>query len=137
MSTIYATLHEKWKQARLQRLELVATLYSTYASDIQMIGKDAGREVTDADAIAVLKKHLKGVEETIGIINQSVSRTNLPPLMLERDLITELLPKQLDESTIRSVIRDNGLTSIKDAVAYFKHHYPGQYDGKLVSGVFR
>lgn len=135
MSAILEKIRAKHLSSRQQRLALVVETLTPLLSDIVMVGKNAGREVTDEDAVAVLKKHLKGVEETIKVLPAGDPRQN--PLALERDLINEFLPAQLDLSAIRTIIAQNMLTSMKDAQAYFKHHYAGRYDGKLVAGAFR
>lgn len=132
---LYQVLFDKWQQARLQRIELEATALNTYVSDVQMIGKNAGRDVTDEDVIQVLKKHEKGVIETLKALKEADHR--IPRYKMELALIGELLPRQLTQAETLKIIADNAFLTIKDAMAYFKFHYAGRFDGKLVSGAFR
>ena len=69
------------------------------------------------------------------ILSLSPTNTNLECLVREMEYLTTLLPKQLTEEDMLSIISDNKLTSIKDVMAYFKATYPSQYDAKLLSNI--
>lgn len=138
MSAIFNKIKAEWLEARKGRLELKSSVLNTVVSDISLIGKNEARETTDEDCIAVVKKHLKGVDETIRIINNGTPSTrSMESLVFERDVLTAVLPSQLGPDETRKIIEQNQITTIKDAMAFFKHHYAGRFDGKLVSGYFR
>lgn len=105
-----------------------ATLLVTVMADAQTIAKNENREVTDQDCIAVIKKHIKGLDEMIATANCMKST-------VEKIVLTSYLPSQLSESQMREIIAYKGLSAVPDVMKFFKENYPGQYDGKLLSQV--
>ena len=117
--------------------ETLTTLYSEAA----MIGKDDGnRETTDAEVVAVAKKFIKNIDETLKVCTADRKHG----LMAERRLIEIYLPQQLSEGELKALIRDiveaKSLNLPKDMGMVMKHlkeHYNGQYDGKTASDIIR
>lgn len=128
MSDIFTVIKANYTQARLQRSPHVGSL-SALIGDIEIIGKNEQRETTDQDCIKVVKKHLNGVEETIMV----AAGEKLALLELERDMLEAFLPTQLSYNEIRTLVVQNNLTTIKEAQSFFRHHYPGRYDGNYVT----
>lgn len=114
-----------------------AVLLSTLISEIEMIGKNARREISNNDSITCLNKFKKGVVDTLellkkGAISYPERRTELE---LELNLYNSYLPKSLTEAELESIILkmvSDGL-NMKDIMSKLKLEYAGQYDGKLAS----
>jgi len=71
----------------------------------------------------------------VQILELDPINTNLQVFVEEIEYLQSLLPKQLDESDIRTIISTNKLSNIKDVMSYFKANYNGQYDSKLLSTI--
>lgn len=61
--------------------------------------------------------------------------TNLQSLVAELDYLYNLLPKQLTEEDIRTIITNEKLIGIKDIMTYFKTNYSNRYNSKLLSNI--
>lgn len=137
MSTIYYNLKRHHLSARKdRRTDKVATLGPVIA-DIERIGKDEQRDITNEDSIAVIRKHLKGVIENGRLADEGHNALALIASREEQALLEYFLPAQLTSVEVSKIIQQNQLTSMKDAMPYFKHHYPGRFDGNLISKAFR
>lgn len=118
-----------------------AVLLSTLISEIEMIGKNARREILDNDSITCLNKFKKGVVDTLellkkGAISYPERRTELE---LELNLYNSYLPKSLTEAELELIILkmvSEGL-NMKDIMSKLKLEYAGQYDGKLASELIK
>jgi uncharacterized protein YqeY len=108
-----------------------ASLLTTLLGEATMVGKNAGRETTDQEVVAVVKKFIKNVDETISALtarNQDASA-----YMAERSILEFYLPMQLSEDALRQVAECQ-----KDMPSFMKHlkeNFAGKYDGKLASTV--
>jgi len=131
------TLMEKIKQmqveARKESAE-IAPLLTTLLGEAGMIGKnDGNRETTDSEVVAVVKKFIKNIDETIAALtsrNQSVTAFEL-----ERNVLESFLPKQLTEDELLSLIKDNTFTNMALFMKFLKENHTGKYDGKMASTV--
>jgi len=140
---------EKIKEARLaamkskdaEKTSFLTILYS----EVAMFGKNNGnRETTDEEAIKVLKKFVKGAEETIEIGEKNgrdVSKSKL-----ELEILAEYLPKQLSEQDLKLIVdsfvaklpdNEKNKKSIGKVMSYLKTNYGGQYDGKIASDIVK
>lgn len=109
-----------------------ASLLTTLLGEASMIGKnDGGRETTDAEVVAVVKKFIKNVDETVNALttrNQDASA-----YIAERAVLEFFLPMQLSEAALLEVAKCQ-----KDMPSFMKHlkeNFAGKYDGKLASTV--
>lgn len=109
-----------------------AAALTTLLSEASMIGKNDGNRITtDAEVVAVVKKFIKNLDETIQAIE---SRGGLAtPQIAERAMLSSFLPQQLDEIALREIA--TGYSSLPEFMKRLKDAYPGQYDGKLASMV--
>lgn len=140
---------EKIKEARLaamkskdaEKTSFLTILYS----EVAMFGKNNGnRETTDEEAIKVLKKFVKGAEETIEIGEKNgrdVSKSKL-----ELEILAEYLPKQLSEQDLKLIVdsfvaklpdNEKNKKSMGKVMSYLKTNYGGQYDGKMASDIVK
>jgi uncharacterized protein YqeY len=108
-----------------------ASLLTTLLGEAAMVGKNAGRETTDQEVVAVVKKFIKNIDETIAALQ---ARNQLyVEFVVEREVLEKYLPMQLSEAALREVARCQ-----KDMPSFMKHlkeNFAGQYDGKLASTV--
>ena len=131
--------------ARKAKDAVSATLLTTLYSEAAMKGKNANRETTDEEAIAVIKKFLKGVEETI--THLKVSGGNAGVLLnaeQERSILESYLPVQLTEldlqkivGTMAQTLDDRSPKQMGVLMKKLKEQYEGQYDGAIASKVIK
>lgn len=135
--------------ARKARETDKATALSTLYSEASMIGKnDGNRETTDAEVVQVVKKFIKGIDETIKVLEKKIGNEFLTVEIAEYEaeklLFSIYLPIQLREDELIVIINDNietsGFSSMKDmgkVMGLLKENYEGMFDGKLASKIVR
>lgn len=135
-------LKEDQLVARKNRDQIKATLLTTLIGEAEMVGKNSGNQAPfDEEVVSVVKKFLKGVNETIVILNKSGHDSS--QFEKEREILDSYLPKQLTFDQILTMIESAVLdgTIIKDksfkgsAMKWLKIHYSGQYDGRIAAEV--
>ena len=127
-------------QARKDRDTVRASLLTTLYSEAAMIGKnDGNRATTDQEVIAVIKKFIKGIDETVAAGAQTA-----PQLLVEKEILTAYLPSQLDDAAlsviIDGIIESQGISGMKQMGLVMKElnaNYAGQFDGKAASTIVR
>ncbi len=99
--------------------------------------KASGKELTDNDVIAQIRKTLKELEEEkIGF--EKASRTEqVEALNAQIALIEGYLPPQLDENKIREIIASLEDKKVPVVMKYFKENYNGVVDMGLVNKVLK
>ena len=110
--------------------------------EIEMRG--TGKIVSRADELAVLTKMVKSRQESLGIYQQAGRHELAEQETAEIAVISEFLPKQMDEAAIKTAadaaIALTGAVSIKDmskVVAALKDAYPGQMDFAKASAIVK
>lgn len=134
-------------QARKDRDAVKASLLTTLIGEAAMVGKNAGRESTDAEVIATVKKFIKNAEDTRSILrNQGAdgSSSAMATVNTELAILGQYLPSQLEGAALRAVITDVaaavGASTPKDmgkVMAALKAQYDGKYDGKAASALVK
>jgi len=109
----------------------------TLLSEASMIGKNAGRETTDAETVATIKKFIKGIDETLNARAYAHGDPTAVKLINEKALLSSFLPKQLTANEIRDILLD--ILKVNDfdistkpmgeMLKILKFNYEGQYDG--------
>jgi uncharacterized protein YqeY len=130
--------------ARKAKSELKATLLTTLYSEVVNVGKNNGnRDTTDTEAVAVIKKFLKGVDETLNFLGEKVDPRR-DVALVEKAILEAYLPKQMSESELKIVIADLiGVLPEKNPkqmgvlMKQLKERYDGQYDGQLASKMIK
>jgi uncharacterized protein YqeY len=124
--------------ARKNRDQIESTLLTTLIGEAEMVGKNNGnRDPFDEEVISVVKKFLKGVNETIAILEKS--GRDVSQFEKEREILDSYLPTQLTKEKIivmlDSAVVDGTLVDDKSfkgaAMKWLKEHYSGQYDGRV------
>lgn len=109
-----------------------ASLYTTLLGEANAIGKNAGnRETTDQEVVAVVKKFIKNLDETITALTSR--NQDATAYLAERGALEQFLPVQLSEEDLV-----NAAQAFPNMPAFMKHlkeNFAGKYDGKLASVV--
>jgi uncharacterized protein YqeY len=137
--TLINTIKADQLQARKLRESLKATLLTTLISEAEVIGKnDGNREVTDAEVVAVVKKFVKGIDETLSfLVKASITDERYKTVAAERYILDKYLPVQLTIEELKVLIigADLADTSKGSIMKYLKENFAGQYDGKVAAKV--
>jgi uncharacterized protein YqeY len=110
--------------------------------EIEMRG--TGKIVSRADELALFTKMVKSRQESLAIYQQAGRQELAEQESAEIAIISEFLPKQMDESAVKTAaeaaIAQTGAASIKDmgkVVAALKDAYPGQMDFAKASAIVK
>lgn len=124
-------------QARKDRDTVKATLLTTLIGEAATIGKnDGNRETNDQEVIQVVKKFIKGMDETLAILNQRGDQNTAQAVELEKSILAAYLPQQMSAEQIKDALEKSGLTLNKGVcMKYLKDNFAGQYDGKQAAQV--
>lgn len=123
--------------ARKAKYTAIVNVLTPLIGEAEMVGKNAGREVTDAEVVQMLKKFIKGLDETIKILGDNDLRTTIA--LAERQTLETFLPKQLGTDELEQIISSikvelsAGPKDLGKALALLKSRFDGQYDGKTAS----
>jgi len=110
------------------------SLLNTLYAEASAIGKNNGnRATTDAEVIAVIKKFLKNLEETL----KSIPLTKQGPFLEEVDILNQYLPKQLSKEELTDIIKALDTKNMGDIMKHLKDNYMGLYDGKVASEIVK
>lgn len=130
-------IKEDQVQARKTRTDVAAKILTTLLGESSMIGKNAGRDTTDDEVISVIKKFIKGIDETSSYVQDIYIKD---VLVQEKEILSGYLPVQLSDDTIKSYLMQaqavlhDGLQENKGVMMkYLKENFNGQYDGKSAS----
>ena len=108
-----------------------ASLLTTLLGEAAMVGKNAGRDTTDQEVVAVVKKFIKNLDETISALSTRGQDTTT--FTAERKLLEQFLPQQLTELALQHIAENH--SSMPEFMKFLKEHHAGQYDGKLAATV--
>ncbi len=114
------------------------SLLTTVLSEVQMIGKnDGGRDTTDAETVAYLKKMIKNTNDTIAHV--SPEQAGYGVLTKEVAILSSYLPKQMTEEEIQGIIEElkSKAYGVPEIMKHFKENHAGLYDGGFVSKLAR
>jgi uncharacterized protein YqeY len=108
-----------------------ASLLTTLLGEAAMVGKNAGRETTDQEVVAVVKKFVKNIDETITALTSR--NQDAGAFLAERGVLEQFLPQQMSQEDLVNVAQ--ALPNMPAFMKYLKENFTGQYDGKLASTV--
>lgn len=129
-------------ESRKNKDALKATLLTTLLGEIYKVGKDKGVPeengnpmTSDEDATAVVKKFLKGVNDTYEYVKTAGNVEAQDVCLAERAILESYLPRQMTKDQIKGAIMSGGLGTLSGAnkgqlMKYLKENFAGQYDGK-------
>lgn len=96
--------------------------------EVETVEKRSGKAFTDAQVIDSVKKLIKSNREAL-------VHAIVPKLVLENNILEALLPKQLSEADIRTVIAENNLQGIPAVMKFLNENYAGQFDKGMASAI--
>ena len=137
------TINQDRNEARKMKYTATATLLTTLYSEAQMVGKnDGNRETTDAEVVAVIKKFVKNIDETLSNLPETDPRYEAAKM--EREVLNFYLPKQMTEEDLRTaigeIIQSRNLSEPRDmgiVMKELKAAFDSQFDGKMASQIAR
>jgi uncharacterized protein YqeY len=124
--------------ARKLRNQVAASALTTLIGEAEMVGKNAGREVTDAEVVAVVGKFIKNINETLKALPANDVRSSA--YLEELRIYEAFMPQQLDAMRLEMTITGIMMTVGKNTGAIMKElkaGFSGQYDGKLASEIVK
>ena len=128
------TLMEQIKVKQVQARKsgsIEASLLTTLLGEAAMVGKNAGRETNDAEVVAVVKKFVKNIDETVSALTSRGQ--DAATFVAERDVLEQFLPDQLSENALIEVAKCQ--PNMPAFMKHLKENFAGKYDGKLASTV--
>jgi uncharacterized protein YqeY len=128
------TLMEQIKAKQIQARKsgsIEASLLTTLLGEAAMVGKNAGRETNDAEVVAVVKKFVKNIDETVTALTSRGQ--DAATFVAERDVLEQFLPVQLSENALIEVAKCQ--PNMPAFMKHLKENFAGKYDGKLASTV--
>jgi len=90
--------------------------------------------IDDAYVIKLVKIFIKNNQETL---KNAKFEEMIERLEFENEFMETYLPHMLTEDEVKSIIQDKSLNDLAFGMKYFKQHYNGQYDGKMVSELLK
>lgn len=131
-------------EARKAKDGLRATLLTTLYSEVVNVGKNNGnRDTTDAEAVAVVKKFMKGADETLSALKATTDPRH-ETVLAEKLVLETYLPKQLSEGELKIVVAglvgalaEKGPKQMGVLMKQLKEQFEGQYDGQLASKLIK
>ena len=134
-------LFNKIKELRAQAFKsgdkFLHSVLTNVFSDANPVGTDSGQTPADESVTAVVKKHLKGVVESIeAMVKTNVEADVLALKNREKEILESLLPKQLTEDQLHDIFNNLLPSTVKDFMSHLKSFYAGLFDGKLAKKVF-
>lgn len=135
--SLLETIKKDQFEARKSKDAIKASLLTTLYSEASMIGKNAGnRETTDDETIKVIQKFLKGVNETITILEKASNVASLGSSVREKEILEAYLPKMATEAEVRATVSElkaMGATNIGEIMKLLKLRFGSALDGKMAS----
>lgn len=132
-------IKEDQLSARKQKLTAVSSVLTTLIGEAEMVGKNAGHEVSDAEVTQTIQKFVKNINETLKVLGDSDPRSAV--LQAEKSTLEKYLPKQLSEDALKAEINSihAGLlgagekADVGSIMKVLKLRFNGSFDGKLAS----
>jgi len=137
MSKLTTQIQQSQKQYRIAavkeknaRAKIKATVLSTLLGEIETKQKNVGFELGDDEVIVLIKKFIKGINDSLAIAKNE-------DLLVELEALNVFLPRQMSQAELRSAvarITQAWKDSLKDEdfgkiMGILKNQYAGQYDG--------
>jgi uncharacterized protein YqeY len=139
--SLLAQIKQDQLAARKAKETAKAALLTTLIGEVEMVGKnDGNREVTDVEVVAMVKKFLKNVNETLKALG-GIEGGIAMQYMAESQILESYLPKQFTEDQLTTILDSikieisAGPKDMGKMLGLLKNRFDGQYDGRLASTV--
>ncbi len=129
--------------ARKEKNTVKANLLSTVIAEAAMVGKnDGNREPTADETLSVIKKFVKGLNESIENLKKIGRETSKEEE--EKSILESYLPSQLGEEKLEKIVKEivsslgeKSPQMMGTVMGKLKEGYANQFDGKIASQVVR
>ncbi len=138
LQTIRAASLDARKAKDADRAALLVTLYAEAAR----VGKDAGnRDSTDDEVVKVVRKFLKGVEESLAVLTVEAARVRA---LNEKAILETFLPRSVSGAELESVVQaivatlpERSPRQMGAVMKALKEQLAGAYDGNEASALVK
>lgn len=147
--TLYNQLIDHQKLARKDPNQTaIYGVLTVILGELETASKRSGEAVTDDQALTLIRKVMKGNNETLQAYktaiparNSEADLRNVEKLEQENIFLNCFLPQQLSADQIRTIIEkakvDGEIKNIGMAMAFLKANYAGLYDGATASKIVK
>lgn len=113
-----------------------ATLLNTLYAEAGTVGKNKeNRESTDQEVLSVIKKFIKGVDETLQALGNE--GTAVAIFLEEKKILESYMPQQLTREDLEDIIFGLKTKDMATVMKHLKENYAGLYDGKTASEIVK
>lgn len=133
-------INEDRKEARQEGKNVLAQVLTTLFGEASMPGfNDGKRDSTDEEVIKVVTKFRNAAAENAALAG--IAEDKREEFKVEVFIYNQYLPKQLTESEMGAIIRDNFMLAVIDKslkgriMGHFKTNHSGTYDGKVLAAL--
>jgi uncharacterized protein len=125
----------KARKAKSPEAKVLVTLLGEIETKSKTLAP--GKNMTDADVVAVVRKFLKGVDETLKLLDANKAPDAVAYAKAERAALEVYLPKQMTEAEVEDFVRAKASegANMGQIMGALKAGKAGQYDGKMASQV--
>ena len=127
---------EAMKEKNANKRAVFSVVINKY-TNANIEAKAAGKELTDADMLAIIQKTIKELNDEAESFVKADRHEKAAEIMQQLTYIHNYLPKQLTEDEIRAEIDKLEDKSIPSIMKHFKANYAGQVDMSVVSRIAR
>lgn len=132
--TTFSELKEKQLSARKRKKATHTKVLTTLIGDLETVSKATGKEVTDKEVNAMVKRFLKSANEYLALTISDEKRADLEA---EKALLETLMPKPATKKELKEII-SYYISSVPNpsmgaVMSYLRGRLQGNYDGKMAS----
>ena len=136
---MYNVIKAKFLEVRKAKDTNAIKTLSTLIGAIDMIAKNKQIEVTNEIVFDAIVKMLKGVNETIPLVQDKIK---LDTLNNEKTLLESFMPKQMTEAELEAVIAEivktldvSNKSFVGQVMKELKTKFSNQYDSKIANNL--
>ncbi|BAU40058.1 hypothetical protein [Ralstonia phage RSP15] len=116
--------------------KIAKDILTTLIGEVETKSKQ-GKELADADIVALVKKFIDNNDETLKLVKDDETKIETSNILIQENLVLgAYIPKQLSFDEIATILKHTGYMNLGHFMKYLKEHYAGQYDGKVAKQVF-
>lgn len=127
-------IKEDQLDARKNKDTIKISVLTLALSDIIRVGKDNGnRETTEDEAVLVIKKHIKYLDENLALTLEENEKFEFST---QKIILESYLPTQATVEDIKQVMLQNPNASKGEIFKILKSKFGNNFDGKMVPQLF-
>lgn len=137
-------LIDEIKKANVQSIKdkdsVARAVYSVVINKYMLFeikNREANKEITDADIVAILQKTIKELSEEAENYDKVGNTEQKNIILKQKSILEQYLPKMLTEKEITEIISNLEDKTIPFVMKYFKANFDGKVDMGIVNKVAR